>query len=512
MVGDGTTADVMTILKFEELERQLDKIHKDLSRTEKEFPPSLLRKFFDHLKRQDEKILYSLVKFYLLEDELEQDVFDKVDMLLTRLAEVSLENGTTKVRDRTELLNSFVHLQNLAAVTEVEAEEEKVLVATIRDLRSELDGIGDFDTLLKSGIVDRFRELKQRLGATALYAPILFEVVTTNVELKNRFQNLYEDEEARILEDTNRVFEIERYLEKNPGVSHEQLRNQIDEFRSSRERFDAGRKENNLRRKDILDLRRSMEGVLEAFDPRKEPEQVRGASAATEAGEKGEGLRSDSLPDAEFVEADELEEIELDDSFQPEASPTTLGNDSELALEVGEADENPGLMGLLPPDPLLTTSLHKIVFALELVVWDHNLEQAVHAKELHHLKLEPWEIGTYRMLMEGDLQPKTVAWELQVFFLTSAALRVKMEEEAREILRLQQTEKRHQLAALFERSAQSLERAREIDRRFRWFIDDMLFRGATQQLEDVYRSHFRFLHAFSALWLQQHESGGVTPL
>ena len=36
----------------EELERELDKIHQNLSRTEKEFPPSLLRKFFDHLDHQ----------------------------------------------------------------------------------------------------------------------------------------------------------------------------------------------------------------------------------------------------------------------------------------------------------------------------------------------------------------------------------------------------------------------------------------------------------------------------
>jgi len=507
MVGDGTSADVSTILEFEEVERQLKKIHDDLSRAEREFAPSLLRKFFDHLKKQDEKILFALAKFYLQHDALEQDVFDKVDILLTRLAERSLEDGVTRLRDRTELMRSFEHLQGLAAVPAVEPKEERALIRVVRDIYDELEGLEDFNALLSSGIVDRYRRLKQKLGATALHAPVLFEIVTTNVMLKNRFQSLYEDEEARILEDTNRVFEIERYLEKNPGVSHDELRAQLEAFRSSRERFDAGRKDNNLRRHDILALRKSMEGVLRAFDPKKDgtratPSRQGGAATGADAGPFG------SAP----VDADDGTEIvELDEADRLEAAPRRSDAEFNLAMDVGEAEENPGVMSLLPPDPLLTTSLHKIVFALELVVWDHPLEQAVHAKELHHLRLEPWEVGTYLALMDGDLQPQTLPWELQVFFLMSAALRIKMEEEASEIVRLTGSGKREQLADLFERSAQSLERAREMDRRFQWFIDDMLYKGETQRLEEIYRSHFRFLHAFSALWLKQQESGGVTP-
>jgi len=31
-------------------------------------------------------------------------------------------------------------------------------------------------------------------------------------------------------------------------------------------------------------------------------------------------------------------------------------------------------------------------------------------------------------------------------------------------------------------------------------------------LEQVYRSHFRFLNIFSSLWLEHQSSGGVAPL
>ena len=49
-------------------------------------------------------------------------------------------------------------------------------------------------------------------------------------------------------------------------------------------------------------------------------------------------------------------------------------------------------------------------------------------------------------------------------------------------------------------------------RRFDWFVDDMLYRGATSRLEEVFRSRFRFLHAYSTLWLGHQDQGGITPL
>jgi len=52
-------------IEFEQVERELGRIHGELSKIEANLPPSLLRRFFDHLKRQDEKILYALIKFYL---------------------------------------------------------------------------------------------------------------------------------------------------------------------------------------------------------------------------------------------------------------------------------------------------------------------------------------------------------------------------------------------------------------------------------------------------------------
>lgn len=531
-VGVGTNTDVATIQEFEKLDRELDRIHHELSKLEAEFSPSLLRKFFDHLKNQDEKILFALVKFYILEPTPNRDTFDKLDILLTRLAGSPSEGGRERLRDRSELKNSFERLAEIAGLQAPTLGEERTLIGLIKDLREEVRAIPDFHGLLHSRVIDRYRELKERLGKVGLHPSLLIEIVETNIELKNRFLSLYLEEEAKILEDTNKVFEIERYIERNPGVAHEELRRQLEIFRASRERFDAKRRDNNVKRQDIVALRESMRTVLESFEPRRASKAAPVKVIEEQAPIPGKEV--DDLP--QYVEGlaprdtTAAPEVRLVSNPEPDRTPADLAADPifptvgpfgppqaaedevEELEELEPMDDEPGLIDFLPSDPLLSTALHKIVFALELVSWDHGLETAGGAKELHHLKLEPWEVGTYRKMMGMTDQIGTLPWELQAFFLSSAALRVKMEEELSEIDRLKDAGHAERVLEILDLSAQSLERAREVDRRFRWFIDDMLFQGDTELLEQVYRSHFRFLNVFSGLWLEHQSTGGVAPL
>lgn len=564
LIGDGSVVDRDVLLQMGQIERELSEIHANISRLEQQFPPSLLRKFFDHLKNQDEKILFALVKFYLMEPSPNRDTYDKLDILLTRLSEVPSEAELCRVRDLDELRSSFARLADLAGLENTEGSEARTLMAIIRDIREEILDFSDFSKLLDSQVVDRFRELKGRLGRDGLDPDVLVEIVTTNIALKNKFRELYQQEEVRILEDTNRIFEIERYIERNPGLAHDDLRRQLAVFKNSRKKFDQGRKENNVRREDILALKTAMENVLQTF----EPAEVRSFKAVPDRGtdpffmapgvenesdggqgtpfveegerriEKDEFSQHDAGDDhaSEFVDqevepteengspfdsederfddSDDEEEITLDGEEPPVVVPkSSRGGEVEELGEALDPDvERPGILEILPQDPLLTTALHKIVFALELVVWDYPPEQAARAKELHHMHLEPWEVGAYRILMEGHLEVGTLPWQLQAFFISSAALRIKMEEEFSEITRIRQTQNRDRLMDLLDLAAQSLERARDVDRRFRWFIDDMLFQGDTEKLEQIHRSHFRFLHAYSGLWLEHQGSGGVTPL
>ncbi len=482
---------------FNQLSRELDRIQGEMVQIEHRFPPSLLRRFFDHLKRQDEKILYALVKFYLLSTDFAQDTLDKLDILLTRIAEAPLESGRTMARDPSELRPIFQRLAAYAQLPPLPEADAGPLVEAVRDFRGELRTAGTFDTLIDSRVFDRYRQLKQQLGKTFLNPPILVEAVITNIEARNQFDRLFREEEARILEQTNRVFEIERFLERNPDVDHATLRSQIEDFRTSRMRLDSSRREDNVKREDIVDLRRAMDAVLESFRALGFDEGPSYAAAPTPR--RHERTAFPTPPQRRDAP-----------SRAPAADPFPDPDDGAVASE--PSSSTPSITEILPSDPLLTEPLHKIMFAIEMVAWDRSPDRVVQAPELHNLRLEPWEVASYRELVERKEPRGTTKWELEAFFLRSAALRIKMEEERQEIQRLHATDNDERAFDLLERSAQSLERARDIDRRFQWFIDDMLYSGDTEQLEQLYRSRFRFLHAYSALWLEHQARGGLTPL
>lgn len=489
--------DHMVLIEFETIEREIERIHRELERLERDFGPSYLRRFFDHLKRQDEKILFALVKFYLMSQHLEQETFDKLDILLTRLAEAPADNDVLLQRARPELLSTFERLARFAGLKPLPPAEERPLVDAVIELRDEFERIGDFDTLVQSKVYDRLRGFKMRIGRTFLHPPILVEITAANIAARNRFRELFDIEERHLLEGTNRIFDIERYLKKNPGLATDTIKEKIEIFRQTRVRFEDARRHHNVKRSDILDLRQSMHDVLAHFD-----------SATGDIF----GNNVESSPPVQSRASTTGKPVES--SNAPSSPPAAKPTATDAPRGANRPDETPitSITDLLPSDPLLNEVLHKIMFALELVVWDRTPEQVIEAPEIKSLGLEAWEVETYRKLVEGQSEEDSDQRHLQQFFLTSAALRVKMEEERREIERLARSSKPDRLFEMLESSASSLDRAREVERRFLWFIDDMLYRADTESLEQIYRSRFRFLYAFAGLWLDHQKNGGMTPL
>jgi hypothetical protein len=471
--------------ELEQLERELDRIRRDLARIEQEFPPSVMRRFFDHIKRQDEKVLNALLKFYLQSQHYEQDTLDKVDILYTRLAEVPIEDGRMAARDTEDLKSTFERLFEFTHLTPLPAAEIPPLVEAVVAIRSELEAIGDYAEVVESRVYDRYRRLKQRLGPAILNPDIQLEVAITNIAAKNRFEELFRAEEARVAGNTNRILDIERYIDRHPELTSSDLKEQIETFRRSRVRYESSLRSGNVRRDDITEMTRAMHKVLARFDPAAK-RSLAGESTAAAAQAKGPASAPPTNPTASHT-------ADIDSGVSDDQDATSLAD-------------------VLPLDPLLNETLHKIMFALEMVVWDRLPTQVTEAPEIRNLELEPREVDTYRRLAQGKVDRGTAEWELDSFFLTSAALRVKMEDERKEISRLERVDNPERLFEVLERSAQSLERARDTDRRFQWFIDDMLFRGDTGHLEDIYRSRFRFLHAYSGLWLVHQRAGGLTPL
>ena len=263
-IGVESTEDATP--ELDQLERELDRIQRDLAKIENEFPPSVMRKFFDHIKRQDEKVLCALLKFYLLSNYFEQDTLDKLDILFTRLAETPTEDGRVTARDRDELLLTFGRLGEFTKLPPLPLAEATALSDAVGAVRRELESIADYQSLVSSEVYERYRRLKQRLGKTALHPSMLVEITTTNIVAKNRFKDLFEAEERKVVENTNRIYEIERYLDRHPELASERLKQQIEDFRRIRIRYESGLRKENVKREDITEMTRAMHVVLAQFD------------------------------------------------------------------------------------------------------------------------------------------------------------------------------------------------------------------------------------------------------
>ncbi len=466
----GVDPDPSSLPELEKIERELDRIHRELSRIDSGYPPSVLRRFFDHIKSQDEKVLTALTKFYMLHRRFEQDTLDKLDILCTRLAEVGSEGETAIPRQPEELLRVFTKLAEFADLPSLPAAEMDPLEAAITSIREELRSIREYDELISSQVYDRYRRLKQRLGKNVLQPRLLSAATLTNIAAKNVFQKLARSEEQEVMRNTARIHDIEAYIGQHPELADEGLRGQLEEFRHFQSRFEAARQTDNVKRDDITELIRSMREVMARFE----------ATAQT----SDESTRAADHGSAEGL----------------------------AAGHVGSRREPVSLTEILAPDPLLSESLHKIMSALELVIWDRPPEQVMQAPEVRGLDLEQWEITAYRWLSENSSEADSPTGELHRFLLTSAALRLKMVGESSTMAGLENSDDADRLFEVLERSAQSLERAGDVDRRFQWYIEDMVFRGDSRNLEKVYRSRFRFLHVYSGLWLDHQRNGGLTPL
>jgi len=450
-----------------ELVAKVDAQSHRLLEVDKQIPPSLVRRFFDSLRNQDEKVLLAIIKFYLDGPAIGEDTLDKLDILFTRLVEIPRADGASLVRGRHEI-ERLVHplLQHLPPVTTPD-EEVEILLRALAELKAEAVAARRFPELVGGGVLDRYRSLKRRLGDSLLHPRLLPVLLETTVTFKNRFRQLWQEEEPRILDDTNRVRELQRQLEAHPEMVTPDLREALSTFASAHRRFDAGRQAENLRRDDALQLRLALDRILDQPDLAQFAPPLAAAEAA---------------PTAEAAKTSE-------------GDPQVGGDRPALSLQ---------------NDTLLREYLSKIHFALELAGRDRSPSEAIHAREVVALRLEPWEVEAARQLVEGDAPAGSLAGEQGRLLLQAAALRIRMDEEAREIDRLHRSGSEH-LPEILEAAAQSLQRAAELDRRFGWLFEDALFRGETEALEKLHRSRFRLLRAYSGLWLIHNDRGGISP-
>src|SRR5262249_21725905 len=81
-----TTSPEKVAPKLRELSERLDASARKLRAADRHISPSYVRRFFEKVQPQDEKIAFHLLRFYFSQPDVDEDVVDKVDFLATVVA------------------------------------------------------------------------------------------------------------------------------------------------------------------------------------------------------------------------------------------------------------------------------------------------------------------------------------------------------------------------------------------------------------------------------------------
>jgi hypothetical protein len=442
--GDGIQlSDRDALRKMDECEKQFPAVFAKLVEADAPVTPPILRKFFEKLRRQDDKIIFHLIKFYLYADAIRGDCRDKLDFLFTRIGEDYVpDRGEYFMKDSNEVRQQLQGLLAVRRGVPVSNEDIVQLTRTIRMIRDEIVHAKEIEELTSRKTLATFRDLKHRMGEAFFSPEVMFSIIECNVAAKNAFVRLYQSQEEQIIEDARRLLESESIAQNVEG--NPELVSELARFRQFKAQYDDSRARSDVKHQVISQLKVSMNALLGKLDAH---------------------LASPGTSDAEeiFGIAEEVDEIE----------------------------------SVFGPEPLLYTSLQKIYSILNYFDEDMSLEQIATSPQANGLRLESWEIDAFQKLFLQKVRTEEESLEMLQVFLLGAALRVKIEEEANSLLK-----KRGSVdPALLEEIAATLGRAKEVDAAFGSCLTGSPFTLSPKIVHRLYRSRLRLMRAFSGLWL-----------
>jgi hypothetical protein len=235
----------------------LDDAARELLAADAAITPSLLRRFYEKLKRQDDAIIEYLIKFYLYAGAEEGDCRDKLDFLFTRLGEE---------RESLELRQRLIELVSVRRAPDAPRDEVVRLIRAIRSLRDEIQSSASFDDLSEKHLLRDARTFKHRVGDLFFDPDVLLAIIELNAASKQRFAHLYSGEEQRLVEDSEKLMEHGQAIERNFGDANPALVEEIARFRAFKERFDSLRAQSNIKHDVVSRLKASMANILAQLD------------------------------------------------------------------------------------------------------------------------------------------------------------------------------------------------------------------------------------------------------
>ncbi len=246
------------------LSGRLEAVAADLRDTDRRISPSLVRRFFDRIRPQDEKIAFYLLRYYFSQSDVDEDVIDKVDFLATVAATGRPEPEATATRPRAAIRQLFESVTSSSVWPRIESGMTPAIVRAFDELAADVTQAREFEQLLTERLLNNARTMKRRV-ATGLADPdILTAVAWCNLTTRSVFHRLYEREERRLDEATGRIADLERELVR--GGEDEAPPVEFRRFRESRVRFERLSTEGNIRAQHVLELKLAIGDVLDKFD------------------------------------------------------------------------------------------------------------------------------------------------------------------------------------------------------------------------------------------------------
>ncbi len=440
-------------------ELALDRAGSQLLRADEEVSASVLRRFFEKLKRQDENIVFFLIKFYFYADALDGDRRDKLDYLFTRIGEdfVPDRNQYTS-RDSLEFREHIISLVSLLRPIDAPHDEVARLIRAVRSIRDDIQAARAFEELTERNLLKNARLFKHRLGHLYFHPDILMAIVELNVATKNKFLKLYTDEEHRIVDDAQKLIDHGPAIERSFADTNPELREEIARFREFKQQFDKSRAASNLKHDVVTHLKQSLGKVLAQLD--------RGLGADDDEA-------TATLPSSFFDEAEQIENIAR----------------------------------RFPNDPHLHPYLIRIAGAIDFADPEMMPEEIAVFPNIQELRLEPWEIAAYQKLFDRRAsEAEEDSDELWLLYLRAAALRIKVDEEAT-LLAASTGAGISPEPELLAKAKHSLDSGKELDEQFNDFLHEAVYYSNPKILHQLYRSRFRLLRGFSGLWLIYDRGG-----
>ncbi|MCA1582883.1 MAG: hypothetical protein LC796_16140 [Acidobacteria bacterium] len=261
-INTGSPETVDPLLK--DLNSRLDGVARQLREVDRKISPSFMRRFFERVRPQDEKIAFYLLRFYFSQPDIDEDVIDKVDFLATLAATGQADPEASATRPRSQIRKFFESLTSSSIWPRMDSAMTPAIVRAFDELATDVASAREFEELLNQRLLENVRTMKRRVANGLSNAEILTAVAWCNLTSRSVFHRLYEREERRLDEATGRITNLERELTRGGGETAPP--EEFQRFRDSRIKFDRQAMDHNVRAQHVMELKNAIGDVLTKFD------------------------------------------------------------------------------------------------------------------------------------------------------------------------------------------------------------------------------------------------------